>query len=126
MAESEPEPEPEPEPVLSPQPEAGPSTRTRKAKDTQLRLGVGRPVIAGGAGARTVTKPVSGSRGSRRGKGSQRVRPREDDIPEEGIPEEGKEVQLTTWNCLFIDGSVQVEALPEPSMFAMLDIDRVD
>jgi hypothetical protein len=32
----------------------------RKAKDTQFRLGVGRPMVAGGSGARTVTNVSKG------------------------------------------------------------------
>lgn len=71
------------QPALAPQPVAGPSTRTRKAKDTQLRLGMGRPVLAGGEGARAVTKPVSASK-SKRGKVSRTIKPAEDTIPEEG------------------------------------------
>ncbi|KAF7964792.1 hypothetical protein HWV62_2896, partial [Athelia sp. TMB] len=39
-------------------PPAPPVTRTRKAKE-QTRLGVGRPVIAGGTGARAITKSIS-------------------------------------------------------------------
>ena len=43
--------------------------RTRKAKELQTRLGVGRPTIAGGSGARAITKSSSGSK-SRRGRSS--------------------------------------------------------
>ncbi|KAI0257574.1 hypothetical protein BJV78DRAFT_1278074 [Lactifluus subvellereus] len=43
----------------------GPMTRTRKARDAQLRLGVGRPTAAGGQGARTVTRSVSVAKGTR-------------------------------------------------------------
>ena len=57
--------------------------RTRKAKDTQRRLGVGRPIAAGGSGPRAVTKSLSVSR-SRRAKSSRNVIPVEDTIPEEG------------------------------------------
>jgi hypothetical protein len=42
-----------------------PSTRTRKAKDTQKRLGVGKPRIAGGSGARSLTRASSPSKGRR-------------------------------------------------------------
>ncbi|KAG2159998.1 uncharacterized protein EDB93DRAFT_1112868 [Suillus bovinus] len=61
----------------------GPTPRTRKAKDTQYRLGVGRPIIAGGSGARAVTKSVSGSRGSKKTKNMKNVKPSEDPIAEE-------------------------------------------
>ena len=37
----------------------GPMTRTRKARDAQLRLGIGRPTVAGGSGPRTVTRSAS-------------------------------------------------------------------
>lgn len=46
-------------------PHPGPMTRTRKARDAQLRLGVGRPTAAGGQGARTVTRSVSIAKGTR-------------------------------------------------------------
>ncbi|KAK0465174.1 uncharacterized protein EV420DRAFT_944439 [Desarmillaria tabescens] len=39
--------------------------RTRKAKETQSKLGVGRPVAAGGSGARAVTKSVNIANGKR-------------------------------------------------------------
>ncbi|KAG2044702.1 hypothetical protein BDR03DRAFT_937052 [Suillus americanus] len=64
-----------------------PTPRTRKAKDTQYRLGVGRPIIAGGSGARAVTKSVSVSRGSKRAKSMKNVKPSEDPIAEEPEPE---------------------------------------
>ncbi|KAI6044954.1 hypothetical protein EDC04DRAFT_179654 [Pisolithus marmoratus] len=57
--------------------------RTRKAKETQYRLGVGRPAVAGGSGARAITKSVSVSRKSRRGKSSASVKPSEATITEE-------------------------------------------
>lgn len=82
--EDEGPPPPEPESAFTPQPEAGPSTRTRKAKDTQSRLGMGRPVLAGGEGARAATKPVSASK-NKRGKGSRTLKPTGDIIPEEGM-----------------------------------------
>jgi hypothetical protein len=50
----------------------GPVTRTRKALDAQLRLGVGRPTIVGGQGARTVTRSVGIAKSvrSRSGRGA--------------------------------------------------------
>lgn len=59
-----------------------PTPRTRKAKDTQYRLGVGRPIIAGGSGARSVTKSVSVSRGSKRAKSMKNIKPSEGAIAE--------------------------------------------
>lgn len=59
-----------------------PVTRTRKAKE-QTRLGVGRPVAAGGAGPRAVTKSLSVSKG-KRGKVSKSMKVTEATIPEEG------------------------------------------
>lgn len=60
-----------------------PVTRTRRAKETQLRLGVGRPVAAGGAGPRSITKSLSVSKG-KRAKSSRTMKPTEATIPEEG------------------------------------------
>ena len=57
-----------------------PATRARKAKD-QTRLGVGRPVAAGGSGPRPLTKSSSASRG-KHAKGSKTTKPTEDTIPE--------------------------------------------
>ena len=38
-------------------------SRTRKAKETQTRLGVGKPLAAGGQGPRAVTRSSGSSRG---------------------------------------------------------------
>ncbi|KAJ6604786.1 hypothetical protein DFH09DRAFT_322131 [Mycena vulgaris] len=78
--EIENQPEPEPEPIP-------PATRTRKAKDTQTRLGVGRPVAAGGNGPRAVTKSLSVAKG-KRGRNSRAIKPAEDTIPEEAEEEQ--------------------------------------
>lgn len=43
----------------------GPMTRTRKARDAQLRLGVGRPPTAEGRGPRVVTRSISVAKGAR-------------------------------------------------------------
>jgi len=53
----------------------GPMTRTRKARDAQLRLGVGRPPAAEGRGPRVVTRSVSIAKGarSRSGRGAKPV-----------------------------------------------------
>ncbi|KAG5654776.1 hypothetical protein H0H81_003784 [Sphagnurus paluster] len=66
---------------------APPATRSRKGKE-QTRLGVGRPVAAGGAGPRAVTKSLSLSK--KRGKGSRSVKPSEATIVEEIEPEHQK------------------------------------
>jgi hypothetical protein len=60
----------------------GPASRTRKAKDTQFRLGVGRPSAAGGSGARAVTTKVVSVARSKRGKPSRSGRPGEATIVE--------------------------------------------
>lgn len=73
-AKSEPETTPPPPPLP-------PVARTRKAKE-QTRLGVGRPAIAGGTGARAVTKSISLPK---RGRVSRTVvNPSQDTIMEEG------------------------------------------
>ncbi|KAH7883713.1 hypothetical protein F5I97DRAFT_1929952 [Phlebopus sp. FC_14] len=59
------------------------SSRARKAKQTQYRLGVGRPVLAGGSGARTITKSVSVSRPNKRAKSGRLIQPSEATIAEE-------------------------------------------
>ena len=68
---SEPQPQPQPLPAQN---------RGRKAKESQTRLGVGRPVVAGGSGARAITKPPSVSK-QKRGK-SKGTKPTEATIPE--------------------------------------------
>jgi hypothetical protein len=56
--------------------------RTRKAKELQKRLGVGKPIAAGGAGPRTVTRSTTLSRGTR-------FKPSKTVLPEATIHEEG-------------------------------------
>lgn len=60
-----------------------PLTRTRKAKE-QTRLGVGRPVAAGGAGPRAVTKSLSVLKAQRE-KRSRTLKQSEATIVEEGL-----------------------------------------
>ncbi|KAG1716547.1 hypothetical protein ID866_599 [Astraeus odoratus] len=72
--------------LIPPSPQQPP--RPRKAKETQYRLGVGRPVLAGGSGARAVTKSVSISRRIRKAKNSTTIQPSEATITEEPEPEE--------------------------------------
>ncbi|KAF4623587.1 hypothetical protein D9613_001922 [Agrocybe pediades] len=67
-------PPPEP-PIIVP-------TRTRKAKELQTRLGVGKPIIAGGRGPRAVTRSSGSSRGKRE-KLSKSIKPMESTIEEE-------------------------------------------
>jgi len=57
--------------------------RTRKAKETQTRLGVGRPLAAGGQGPRAVTRSSGSSRG-KEAKPSKSHKPREPTIQEGG------------------------------------------
>lgn len=66
---------PEPEPT---------SQRTRKAKETQKKLGVGRPVAAGGTGARAVTRSASYSK-AKKSRTSKSIKPIEETIIEEGV-----------------------------------------
>ena len=76
-----------PQPVVQQrvaQPPPPPVTRTRKAKETQLRLGVGRPKVAGGVGARAVTKSFSVPKNNKRV--SKSVKISEAVIPEEQDP----------------------------------------
>ncbi|KDR85126.1 hypothetical protein GALMADRAFT_233763 [Galerina marginata CBS 339.88] len=56
--------------------------RTRKAKELQTRLGVGKPVVAGGQGPRAVTRS-SGSSRARLAKSSRSLKPIESTIEEE-------------------------------------------
>ncbi|KAI0757141.1 hypothetical protein C8Q80DRAFT_1116385 [Daedaleopsis nitida] len=64
-----------------------PPPRPRRAKDTQYKLGVGRPTAAGGSGARTVTRSSSLSQKGKRGKGSKSAKPKEAAIQEEEEPD---------------------------------------
>ncbi|KAF8507119.1 hypothetical protein F5888DRAFT_1647747 [Russula emetica] len=64
----------------------GPMTRTRKARDAQLRLGVGRPPAAEGRGPHVVTRSVSVAKGARSRSG-RRAKPVPTPIVE-GTPEE--------------------------------------
>ncbi|KAI0670044.1 hypothetical protein C8Q78DRAFT_1192432 [Trametes maxima] len=73
--------------AASSEPDAPPPPRTRRAKETQYRLGVGRPTVAGGSGARAVTRSASLSvRGKRTTRASRSVKPVEAAIQEEEEP----------------------------------------
>ena len=67
-------------------------TRTRKAKESQYKLGFGRPVAAGGSGARAVTKSVSTPRRLKRAKSSMAV------VPSEATITEGAGIIVVTFN----------------------------
>ena len=56
------------------------ASSVKKSRQTQYRLGVGRPKLAGGNGPRAVTKSTSLTK---KGKGSLSVKPSEDAIQEE-------------------------------------------
>jgi hypothetical protein len=71
------------EPSAKAAPPVLPPARTRKAKELQTRLGVGKPIIAGGHGPRAVTRSSGSSRG-KRAKSSKSLKPTEDTI-EEGL-----------------------------------------
>jgi len=60
-----------------------PPVRSRKAKELQRRLGVGRPIAAGGTGARTVTQSTAFEREGIRHSRSEQV---EAIIPERKLP----------------------------------------
>jgi hypothetical protein len=69
------------EPQQNPSPTFSAAPRTRKAKDTQTRLGVGKPLAAGGQGPRAVTRSSGGSRGKET-KSSKSHKPKEPTIQE--------------------------------------------
>ncbi|KAF8271411.1 hypothetical protein EI94DRAFT_1784223 [Lactarius quietus] len=81
----------------------GPITRTRKAQDARLRLGVGRPTVVGGQGARTVTRSVGIAKGvrSRSGRGA---KPAQDPIVEE---------RLITYRAGTTEEALQPQSNPE-------------
>ncbi|KAN0100735.1 hypothetical protein V8E55_000719 [Tylopilus felleus] len=96
--------------------------RTRKAKQTQYRLGVGRPVIAGGSGARAVTKSVNIPRTPKRLRSSRSIKLSETTIAEE--PELASSVEArghTKRNPEYVIGQSQpnIHPVPEPSSTAL-------
>ncbi|KAL7285642.1 hypothetical protein ACG7TL_000747 [Trametes sanguinea] len=80
-------PPPSSEPEATPAPAPAPPPRTRRAKDTQYKLGVGRPTAVGGSGARAVTRSTSLSTKGKRVRGSRSVKPVEAAIQEEEEPD---------------------------------------
>ncbi|KAJ7235877.1 hypothetical protein B0H12DRAFT_1238624 [Mycena haematopus] len=103
--ENQPQPQPDPEPISIP------LNRTRKARDTQTRLGVGRPVAAGGSGPRAVTKSSSVAKG-KRGRSSKTAKK----PVEETIPEDVEEEQPLQGQAGPSDLAIAVSAIapPEP------------
>lgn len=79
-----------------------PSTR-KKAKETQYKLGVGRPTAIGGTGPRAITTSAEGPR-SKRAKGGPSVQPAEHVIREE---EEGKAHLYCLKTCYVKDVQMQ-------------------
>ncbi|KAH8100611.1 hypothetical protein BXZ70DRAFT_938039 [Cristinia sonorae] len=74
--------QPERDPSVPPPQSSAPLRAPRKAKDSQYKLGVGRPVLAGGSGARTVTRTGSISKPKRAKAPSTSVKPTEEAIQE--------------------------------------------
>ncbi|KAJ7597182.1 hypothetical protein C8J56DRAFT_919443 [Mycena floridula] len=90
--------------------------RTRKAKETQTRLGVGKPTIAGGSGARAVTKSLSVPKG-KRGRSTKLAKPVEDTIIEEPETSEQPEPE---------GHETQTGGDPEPAPLGMVALSDVD
>ncbi|TFK41028.1 hypothetical protein BDQ12DRAFT_710878 [Crucibulum laeve] len=93
-------------PARDPTPSSKPPPRTRKAKELQTKLGVGRPIAAGGSGPRAVTKSFNIPRG-KRARSSKVIKPSEATIEEE--PEPAPDL---TQDEIDINGS-SLEALKE-------------
>ena len=74
---------------------AAPPIRAPKAKELQRRLGVGKPIAAGGAGPRTVTRSTTLSKGKQTKPG--RALKAEATIPEEGKQRRGYNCDPTTF-----------------------------
>ncbi|KAI8995497.1 hypothetical protein BD414DRAFT_409772 [Trametes punicea] len=70
-------------PPPSSESEAPPPPRTRRAKETQYKLGMGRPTAVGGSGPRTVTRSTTVAVKGKRARGSKSVKPTEAVIHEE-------------------------------------------
>ncbi|OCH96538.1 hypothetical protein OBBRIDRAFT_743279 [Obba rivulosa] len=102
--------EPEPQRIVDLAP------RKRKAKETQFRLGVGRPALAGGSGAREITRSVSVPR-TTRGRGSRSRKPTEVVIQEE---DEGEGMEAEPSNTQAGDASrplvSELHAQPSPPL----------
>jgi len=96
-----------PQPATQPPP-VPPITRTRKAKETQLRLGVGRPKAVGGAGARAVTKSFSAAKNNKRVSKSVK-------ISEAVIPEEQDPGASASVSAISIDICAQIATFRTPT-----------
>ena len=66
----------------TPQPSLIPPPRTRKAKEMQVRLGVGKPIAAGGTGPRAITRSSESSRNRRLKSSRSIIKPMEATIEE--------------------------------------------
>ncbi|EMD41755.1 hypothetical protein CERSUDRAFT_120716 [Gelatoporia subvermispora B] len=95
--------------------------RRRKAKETQFRLGVGRPAVAGGSGAREITRSMSVPK-STRSRGSRSRKPTEAAIQEE---DEGEGMEAEPLNALEGPSQPPVSqrgAQPAPSLSIPSDL----
>ncbi|KAG6888970.1 hypothetical protein C0995_004609 [Termitomyces sp. Mi166 len=101
------------------------ATRTRKRKE-QTRLGVGRPVVAGGAGPRAVTKSLSLTKG-KRGKPSRTLKSTEATIPEEEV-EQDHHIALQDLPDIsqeeYTSQALRKQASPEASLDSLATIDK--
>ncbi|TCD67031.1 hypothetical protein EIP91_000651 [Steccherinum ochraceum] len=84
------QPEPEPGQALP----SAPGRAPRKAKESQYKLGVGRPTLAGGSGARSVTRTGSISKPKRGKAPSTSIKPTEEAIQEVDEEFEGQPLPL--------------------------------
>ncbi|KAM5538177.1 hypothetical protein V8D89_008064 [Ganoderma adspersum] len=112
--------------------------RTRRAKNSQYKLGVGRPTAAGGSGARTVTRSTSLSQKGKRAKGSKSIKPMEAVILEEEEPDpmqndvphagpSGTTHESPLPEPLAIPASSESVPMPDPpAQFALLPIPPPD
>ncbi|KAI1797744.1 hypothetical protein LXA43DRAFT_1088820 [Ganoderma leucocontextum] len=122
--------EPDVVPVLPP--------RTRRAKNSQYKLGVGRPMAAGGSGARTVTRSTSLSQKGKRAKGSKSIKPMEAAILEEEEPDpmqndmphagpSGTSYELPPPEPFAIPAPLESVPMPDPiAQFALLPLPPPD
>ncbi|KAF5377508.1 hypothetical protein D9615_005285 [Tricholomella constricta] len=99
-----------------------PATRTRKGKE-QTRLGVGRPVAAGGSGPRAVTKSLSVSK--KRSKGSRSMKPTEATIVEEVESETNEPPQDNPLDAIpQVQHDSTKSITPEDSIESLASIDK--
>ncbi|KAK2461812.1 hypothetical protein APHAL10511_006275 [Amanita phalloides] len=94
--------------------------RTRKAKELQRRLGVGKPVAAGGPGPRVATRPTTSSKGKQLK--FSRSSKMEATIPEEGI---ASDPPLESVQARGIDAQTVPKAKMSGSLATLADIDEL-